>query len=759
MTTQKKFTPEPGRWMWPPRATCFDDLTWVPRRTPPLGKVPTLGHEAEVHDFFHCPSRANTLQSRRSGAPWPTKSASPFYPGLDDDATFGSKSFLRSKLVRSLRGSTSGSTERPAAEQRIPQPEDLTRLNPDQHPVGGGKGVEGLSTVVEEDLEDWVDDFDDVPLGVGGADPDLAAGSSQTQTQLTHESDSAFASQARPRTTSKTSKRSRRSSSRNTDLRELRLILDFPLPPTFIPTPNSKTPISVPVRLPQQQATSARDDGSILDDHDPSDLEVVSVIDADAGITRVGSSASFYTAHSQSPSPVPSVQSAHTGPPPSPPPSVHPPPLSPLHLPFPNPSPSPSPQQPRTETPSTTHRSIKTFTKASATLKRFGNLTRETLRTSFRTPGSELSVRRTRRATTRVAHVSLDQLHQPSLSLPNAERSPLLPDFHPEAFDISFPAVETPHATPRISRLSRTYPSVHSFYASLEEFLTSHLHSDDTNNRRSRFISAPTLLLTTERDTPKPPTSPPAVTDTQPVTPTPPPHLPRPDRPLPPLPRESYDFVDPSTLTESASVSPISEYRYSSIPPSPSWLSRNVRELEISLAKKVEAASLSSSRSACGSDTEYASTIHRQKATQAQSSSSSTISSPVRLRGEVVLLRGRVNIQDSIPRHITLRTLSPSSRTPSEATVIQPRSRPRRNRSVRSNQPRLVTAVPPNSAVRPRSRSSSVTKATITHYRRSLVENRKKSRPHHQKESPTKLSPRAQVPKACFFLFLLKCQS
>lgn len=24
---------------------------------PPLGKVPTLGHEAEMHDFFHCPSR------------------------------------------------------------------------------------------------------------------------------------------------------------------------------------------------------------------------------------------------------------------------------------------------------------------------------------------------------------------------------------------------------------------------------------------------------------------------------------------------------------------------------------------------------------------------------------------------------------------------------------------------------------------------------------------------------------------------------
>jgi hypothetical protein len=650
--------------------------------------------------------------------------------------------------VRSLRGSTSDSTERPAAE---PTPEDLTRLNPDQHPVGGVNGAEGLSTVVEEDLEDWVDDFDaisldDVPLGVESVDP--VASSSQTQTQLTHESDSAFASQTRARTTSKTSRRSRKSSRLNTDLGELRLILDFPLPPTFIPTPNSRTPLSIPVRLPQpQQVTHISDDGSIPDDRDSflaeTDAEVASVVNVGAGITRVGSSVSFYTAHSQSPAPSRSVQSVHTDPDPpaSAPPSVHPPRLSPLHLPFPH-QPSPSPQQSRTETPSTTHRSIRTLTKASATLKRFGNLTRETLRTSFRTPVSEPSARRTRRATARVAHVSLD--HLPQSSLQNAERSPLLPDFQPEAFDISFPAVETPHATPRISRLPHAYPSVHSFYASLEEFLTSHLHSDDNNNnRRSRFISAPTLLLTAERDTL---TSPPAVAETQVVTPAQPTHLPRPDRPLPPLPREGYDFVDPSTLTESSAVSPASEYRYSSIPPSPSWLSRNVRELEIALVKKAETPSLSSSRSACGSDTENSSTIHRQKATP----SSSTISSPLRLRGEVVLLRGRVNIQDSKPRHITLRSLAPSSRTHSDATVIQARSRPRRNRS---NQPRLVTGVPPIPAVRPRSRSSSVTKATITHYRRSLVETRKKSRTHNQKETPTKLSTRAPVPKACV-LFL-----
>jgi hypothetical protein len=649
--------------------------------------------------------------------------------------------------VRSLRGSTSGSTGRPAS------PEDLTRLSPDQLPAGGGKGAEGLSTVVEEDLEDWVDDFDDisledVPLGVEGAD--RAAGSSQTQTQLTHESDSAFASQ-RPRSTSKTSRRSRKSSNRNTDLGELRLILDFPLPPTFIPTPNSKTPLSIPARLPQpQEETPVRDDESISEDRDPfraeNTEEVASVVNVqvtDADTTRVDSSASFYTAQSQSPSPPPSVQSAHTdpAPPPSPLPPTHPPPLSPLHLPLPD-QPSLSPHPSRTaETPSSTHRSIRTLTKASATLKRFGNLTRETIRTSFRTPVSELSVRRSRRATTRVAHVSLDELQHSSI--PNAERSPLLPDFQPEAFDVSFPAVETPHATPRRSRSSRAYPSVHSFYASLEEFLTSHLHSDDNNNnRRSRFISAPTLLLTAEHDTSKPATatSPPADTDTQVAAPPQLPPLPCPDRPLPPLPREGYDFVDPSTLTESATVSPASEYRYSSIPPSPSWLSRNVRDLEIALVKKAEAPSLSSSRSACGSDTDYA--------TQTHTNSSSSISSPLRLRGEVVLLRGRVNIQDSKPRHITLRS---SSRTPSEATVIQTRSRPRRNRS---NHPRL----PPSPSSRPRSRTSSVTKATITHYRRSLVESKKKSRSHNQKETPTKLSPRGEVPKACLYHSLSKCQ-
>jgi hypothetical protein len=742
---------------------------------PPLGRCPTLlRHEADIHKFFRRPfgvffglvvpirrtraSRAaralfGSTKSLGTGGVSPFPRTSPFCPGLDDDATFRSKSFLRSRLVRSLRGSTSNSTERPL-EHTIPGGSEVARQDSGQPPSGGVDGI-----VAEESLEDWVDDFEaislaDVPgtLGVEGVGPtESVAGASGVSNTIYGEADTTSASsasqqsqqtkqsqaQVRSRTISKTSKRSRKSSRRNT---ELRLILDFPLPPTFIPTPTRSKP--------PQDINPVHDDGSIFYDRDPfraepiRDQETVaesaSVNNPEADIARVASSASFYTAHSRSRSSTPSV---HTDLPPSQP-SVHPSSLPALQFPFPNPSSSPSPQT-QTDTTSTTRRSIKTLTKASATLKRFGNLTRETLRTSFRKPIPELSVHRPRRAT-RITHASLDQLHQSSSQ--QAPDRGLLPDFQPEAFDISFPAVETP---PRGSRVSRAHPSVQSFYASLEEFLTSHLHSDESN-RRSRFLSAPTLLLTSERDPPKPAELP--RTEIQVVPPTPPLCLPRPERPLPPLPREGYHFVDPSTLTESTSVTPATEYRYSPIPPSPSWLSRNVRELEIALTKQAKSSSASSSRSARGTDTEDVSTVHLPKAVQTQTPSSSTTSSSTRLRGEVVLLRGRVNIQDFKSSQITLRSLTSSNKSPSEATVVvRTRSRPRRNRS---GQPQFViSAVPPNPPVRPRSRSSSVTKATITHYRRSLVETRKKCRPP-RKEDTAKLCTGAKVSKARFIFSL-----
>ncbi len=734
---------------------------------------------------LNVPHQANTHQSRPQGAIPSTKSletggrppfprASPFCPGLDDDATFGSKSFLQSRLVRSLRGSTSRST---STERSIaPASGAVTRQDSDQRSTGRANDAEGLTTVVEEDLEDWVDDFEaislsDVPPGVEGAgQAQSVVGSSgistsesdTTASQQTKQSPAQ--AQARPRTISKTSRRSRKSSRTNT---ELRLILEFPFPPTFIPSPTKPWTPSSSTRLPPE-VTPIRDDGSVFYDRDPFRVEPIrdqeagagaessSLNIADAGAPRVDSSASFYTAHSRSPSPTPSD---HTDPIASPHLPAQQPSLSPLQLPFPDPSFSSSPQLSHTQTPSSSHRSVRTLTKASATLKRFGHLTRDTLLTSIGAPILELAVRRPRRGT-RVKHVSLEQLPQSSSSHHVSDHRPVLPTFQPDAFDISFPAIETPHASPRISRVPRSQPSVQSFYASLEEFLTSHLHSDDAN-RRSRFQSAPTLLLTTERDLTKPVESPSAEIQVEP--PTPPPAIPRQERPLPPLPREGYEFVDPFTLTESRAISPATEYRYSSIPPSPSWLSRNVRELEISLAKKEEASSAASSRSACGSDSEDEDVppIHLPKAVQTQTPSHSTPSSSSRLRGDVVLLRGRVNIQDTTPRRITLRSIDPSAKAPSEATVVlRTRGRSRRNRSGHASQSRLViSAVPPNPPVRPRSRTSSVTKATITHYRRSLLETKKKGKGRTaQKEDSPKYSTGPKVPKACPPPFIMPCQ-
>lgn len=660
--------------------------------------------------------------------------------------------------MRSLRGSTSGSTERSTAPGPATVPGDVTRQDSDQPSTGRANDTEeALSTVIEEDLEDWVDDFEAISLsdvpGVVGQAESVAGSSGASQSSSTSESDSTHSSrrtkqsqsqsqsqpQPRQRTTSKTSRRSRKSSRRET---ELRLILDFPLPPTFIPTPpTTRTP---PPSRPPAEVAPINDDESIFYDNDPFRAEPIRDQDAAAEVAsqsapRVDSSASFYTAHSRSSSPVPS---SHV----HPAPSLHPseqqqqPPLSPLQLPFPDPSLSSSPQLSHSATLSTSRRSVRTLTKASATLKRFGNRTRDTLLTSFRAP-------RPRRAT-RVKHVSLEHLPHSSSSHRLTDPRPLLPDFHPEAFDISFPAVETPRTSPRASRLrvARSQPSVQSFYASLEEFLTSHLHSDDSN-RRSRFKSAPTLLLTSDRDPPSKLVEAPSA-EVEVVPPTPPLPLPRTERPLPPLPREAYQFVDPSTLAKSTSVSPASGHRRSSLPPSPSWLSRNVHELEVALSKGLEASSFTSSRSAWGSDTEEVSTVHLPKAVQTQTPSPSTNSSSTRLRGEVVRLRGRVNIQDTTPRRITLRSLTPSNKTPSESTVVlRTRSRSRRNRSGYPSQPRLaISTVPPNPPVRPRSRTSSVTKATITHYRRSLLETRKKSRP--RKEDSAKFAAGTKVPKA-----------
>ncbi|KAI9437095.1 hypothetical protein F5148DRAFT_1355899 [Russula earlei] len=268
------------------------------------------------------------------------------------DGTFRSKNFLRLRLVHSLHGSAAGSTERPIA----PVPREVPACQEsDQLPTEGFNGAGGLNSVVEEDLEDWVDDFEAI-----------------SHSEVPSESkESAEQAQARPCMTSKTSRRSRKSLRRD---KELRLILNFPLPLTFIPSPTkSRTPSSA---LPPPEVTPIHDDRSEAVEEEAS-LNIPA-----ASAPRVDSSVSFYTAHSRSSSlAAPSNHLDQSSSSHSSLQQQQQPPLSPLHLPFPSPS-SLSPPLSLTGSPSTTRLSIRTLTRASATLKRFGNLTRETFRTS-----------------------------------------------------------------------------------------------------------------------------------------------------------------------------------------------------------------------------------------------------------------------------------------------------------------------------------------------------------------------------------------
>ncbi|KAH9996485.1 hypothetical protein BJV77DRAFT_987308 [Russula vinacea] len=108
-----------------------------------------------------------------------------------------------------------------------------------------------------------------IASGVGQAE----SVSGVSQSSSTSESDSSHRTkqsqpqpqpQPRARTTSKTSRRSRKSSRREA---ELRLILGFPLPPTFIPTPPKvRTP---PPSRPPPEVAPINDDESIFYVHDP----------------------------------------------------------------------------------------------------------------------------------------------------------------------------------------------------------------------------------------------------------------------------------------------------------------------------------------------------------------------------------------------------------------------------------------------------------------------------------------------------------
>ncbi|TFY78035.1 hypothetical protein EWM64_g5978 [Hericium alpestre] len=410
------------------------------------------------------------------------------------------------------------------------------------------------------------------------------------------------AANSRTRTSSKASKRSHRSEKHDSVIQELKLLLDFPLPPSHIPTPVSGTPVkSIDQTASASEVTPVADDSSIFYDQDPFRAE--SILEAEESsaqnrteYTPAASSASFHTAQSRASSPSRRSTSSQ-----SPAPTLH---QSRDRTPSPTVLPShdstPLRKQASIHTTSASIYAPSISTKASSTLKRFGSLTKETLRASFRTPISQLSSSRSRRKQ-RGQHVPADNTPEPSVQQEPEVAFNLLPEFKPEALDITFPAFDA--TSPRVSRAFHPYPqrSVQSFYGSLEDFLSGHTKTGEPT-RHHRFRSVPSLLPSAALTKPEP------AADTQARTPPPPEpsiivtppvphaHPPRPTRPLPPLPVASlppisrpvkFELVDPLDLTSSP-ISPTysNEFRYSSIslaPGSPSWLSRNVEEIERAL--------------------------------------------------------------------------------------------------------------------------------------------------------------------------------
>ncbi|KAA1468060.1 hypothetical protein DENSPDRAFT_847964 [Dentipellis sp. KUC8613] len=729
-----------------------------------------------------------------------------------------SKKSLRSRLARSIRGSLRGASkpaETPAGD-----------LHARLFPEAGADFVESkvLSTVVEEDptaLEDWVDDFEPISLKDVRFDDDEDRSSSTVTVQAARSAidkapapapDSApapdplvlvpsvsqvepsdpFATPSdyrsptssvftpsfpsrtssvqrasvdktspilpRPRTASRSSKRSRRSADYENTIQDLKIISDFPLPPSHVPTPVSATVASktsvTPIITDNFSTFDNQDPSrveSTLDDNQPSSLNK-------AELTPVESlSVSFHTAPSRASSPVrPST-------PPRPPKSLPELPSEPVAeartlTPSPPPIPSRASVQSTPQTPSISTRSTNTVTKATATLKRFGSLTKETLRSSFRTPISQISSGRQRKKQ-RVEHVFGQDTPERSVQ----QQTPfLLPEFKPEALDISFPSFDAA-TSPRTSRTFHPYPqrSVQSFYGSLEDFLTGHTKQPETG-RHHRHRSVPSLLpsaiaadpkLTLESDeASRPPPSP------APDPPAPRLRPPPPTRPLPPLPPPlpptisrpfRFEFVHPSELTASPAYS-TNEFRYSSAaaslaPPSPSWLSRNVQEIEWALFHpESKPSSPTSDSSELGEpvpdihtdiDADDTSSVPYPTSSEAQTPASpsplpipSTLPLPFPA-SEVVYIRGRVAIHDLSSSDATFRTVASFTDSPSEvtATLKVPRRSRRTSSTASTRQSERSPTRTFSPSVRSRSRKSSVTRATITHYRRSVVKDRHKA--------------------------------
>ena len=256
------------------------------------------------------------------------------------------------------------------------------------------------------------------------------------------------------------------------------------------------------------------------------------------------------------------------------------------------------------------------------------------------------------------------------------------------------------------------------------------------------------------------------------------PHPPRPTRAPPPEPPKlspvpywepppfnRYERVDPLTLgTSETTDSRMLPSAVSSAPHSPSWLSRNVVGFEHSLtAPSREQVKLgspdqdstynfsnSSHESMVSSDSFYSNLVEASDVGSPSSVSPNTpaLVSPPSLAqphrtahhqrsytasetsaSEPFSIRGYLDIQDvrSTRTKLTIDTrVGPlpavRPRRP-QAPVI-----PHASRSISSSSKTPVSARPQVPRQRTRSRSNSVTRATITHFRRSIVEHRKQSR-------------------------------
>ncbi|KAI0034135.1 hypothetical protein K488DRAFT_84228 [Vararia minispora EC-137] len=717
----------------------------------------------------------------------------------------------------------------------------------DGHVSEAGTSVPGLSTVAEEDgwsdfEEVSLDEVDEEPKADrgGGIDSELArdASTSLSQPPAVDAPDAAPdtapaptdslrdpfatpsdywrrspASSLRPgsassavnpttpldrvRHSSKASRRSRRSSGhRNTLGTDLRLLLDFPLPPKSIPTPQS----SVRSRQAAQELTPIADDRSVFYDSDPFRAEslrtealfgpefATEYLASNRALSTIESSAreSFHTAQSvvsrRSTPPPPETAASSPPLPPSPPLSSSPPSLPPKDKPPRATSPAPRSLPPRRlpglepsslhkRTPSSASHST-TFSKATASLRRFSSFTRDTLRSSFQP-------RPKKRAQDAPAE---------SATNPNANRKSRyeLPELGRESFHISIPSFKD-------GLLEKTQGLDQELVNDLQS-AQPYPRSKPATSRHGRFKSAPSLLVTPIATEPRfvfP------VTESPPLEPVAN-HPPRPTRPAPPIPPElsplpldpppfaKFTRVDPRELSVSPTADPrLSSAAVSFVPPSPSWLSRNVIDLEEwfngSDGKLLTPGlSNSSHESLVSSDSFYSNRVEPSDSEDDVSTidnrtpplssppsptfpAPSTVppaSRPVLLPSrrlapptsaassspsETLSVRGYVDIHDGLTARSTRTKLTidtnlsgfPLGRVPPrEYRIYSPPL------SLCSRTP--VSTKLASSRARTRSRSNSVTRATITHYRRSVVESRIRTGTSSRTDSTRRTGPKSK---------------